>query len=173
MTKIKPYENFPLWIPFAFLLFSILSYMIGAIILIGFGVIIAILYLAYCLGMELFIILRSCKNCYYYGKLCGIGKGKIAPLFVEKGDTKKFTERKIKLSDLIPDFLIAIIPIAGGIILSILSFSLIRIGLIIILIILFFAGNALIRGSLACKYCKQKELGCPAEEFFDKNKPKK
>ncbi|MFH1684097.1 MAG: hypothetical protein ABIA67_04360 [Candidatus Margulisiibacteriota bacterium] len=25
-----------------------------------------------------------------------------------------------------------------------------------------------LRGSLACKFCKQRELGCPAEQLFSK-----
>jgi hypothetical protein len=28
----------------------------------------------------------------------------------------------------------------------------------------------MIRGSIACKYCKQRELGCPAEQMFAKKK---
>jgi hypothetical protein len=27
-----------------------------------------------------------------------------------------------------------------------------------------------VRGQLACKYCKQRELGCPAEQLFSKTK---
>jgi hypothetical protein len=35
---------------------------------------------------------------------------------------------------------------------------------------LSMGGNAMLRGSLACKYCKQKELGCKAEQLFNKGK---
>jgi len=38
------------------------------------------------------------------------------------------------------------------------------------LILLTSAGNSYIRGSLACKYCQQRELGCPAEKLFNKEK---
>jgi len=37
-----------------------------------------------------------------------------------------------------------------------------------ILLVLSFGGNAFIRGSFACNYCKQKEIGCPAEKLFSK-----
>jgi hypothetical protein len=173
MKKVEAYEDFPLWIPLVFLLFSILGYMIGAVILVGFGVIIAFMYLVYCFGLELLVIFRSCRNCYYYGKLCGVGKGKIAQFFVKKGDSTDFANRKIGFFDLIPDFLVVIFPVVGGIILSVLDFSFIRIFLIIILLLLFFAGNALLRGSFACRFCRQKELGCPAEELFFKEKTDK
>ena len=136
----------------------------------GFGVIVAVLYLMYCFGVEMLVVFRSCKHCYYYHRLCGLGKGTIASFVTKKGDPKKFTERDVTLSDLIPDFLVAIFPIVGGIILSVLDFSLLRIGLMILLVIFSFGGTAVIRGSFACKYCKQREIGCPAEQFFSKKK---
>jgi len=173
MPENKSYVNFPIWIPLIAILVSIVSYILGAIILIGFGIIVAVLYLMYCFLLEMLVVFRSCKHCYYHGKICGLVKGKIASLVTKKGDPKKFTERELTFSDLIPDFLVAIFPIVGGIILSILYFSWIRIGMIIILTILSVGGTAVIRGSFACKYCKQREIGCPAEQFFSKEKPVK
>ena len=117
MVETKPYENFPLRIPFIAILISIIGYILGAIILSGFGIVIVILYLIYCGGIELLVIFRSCKDCYYYGKICGLGKGRIAPFFIKKGNSKRFGEKKISWYDLIPDFLVPIIPIIGGIIL--------------------------------------------------------
>ncbi len=170
MQEIKSYENFPVWIPLIAIFISIICYILGAVILLGFGIIVAFLYLVYCLGVEMLVIFRSCKHCYYYNRVCGLGKGKIASLFTKKGDPKKFTERNVSLSDLIPDFLVTVFPIVGGVILLALNFSFIRTGMIILLAILSFGGTAIIRGNLACKYCKQKEIGCPAQQFFSKNK---
>jgi len=170
MKQIKSYENFPWYLPFIAILITILGYILGAIILAGFGIIIVILYLIYCFSAEMLVIFRGCKNCYYYGKICGLGKGKIAPLFIKKGEPKKFAERDISWYHLIPDFLVSIIPLVGGIIQLILNFSFTLIGMIIILVIIFFGGTAVIRWSFACKYCKQRELGCPAETLFGKEK---
>jgi len=170
MQEIKSCENFPIWIPLVAIFVSIICYILGAIILVGFGIIVVILYLAYCLGVEMLVVFRSCKFCYYYNRVCGLGKGKIASLFTKKGDPKKFTERNVNPSDLIPDFLVTVFPIVGGVILLVLNFSFIRIGMIILLAILSFGGTAIIRGYLACKYCKQREIGCPAQQFFSKNK---
>ena len=97
-----------------------------------------------------------------------MGKGWVAPWFCEKGGPEKFVDRKITLFDLIPDFLVFILPIFAAIILLILNFSFVILVLMIVLLIFFFVGNALIRGSLVCKYCKQRELGCPAQELFSK-----
>ena len=172
MIKTKSYENFPLWIPFIAIFVSIISYSIGALIISRFGIIFSILYLIYCIGAELMVIIRSCKDCWYYGKICGLGRGKIVPLFVKKGDTKKFAERDISVVHMLPDFLVVIFPLIAGIILSILDFSILILIMMIVLIFLFFGGTAFIRGSFACKYCKQKEIGCPADKIFNKKKEK-
>jgi hypothetical protein len=173
MEKTNFYKRFPLWIPLLAVLVSFIGYIIGALILSGFGIIYSVLYLIYCFGAELVVIIRSCKDCWYYGKLCGIGKGIVAPLFVKKGDTKKFAERDISLVHLIPDFLVVIFPLVGGIILLIIDFSFLLLSLVILLIILFFGGTAILRGMLVCKHCKQKEIGCPAEKMFIKKNSKK
>ena len=172
MIKTKSYENFTLWIPFIAIFVSIISYSIGALIISRFGIIFSILYLIYCIGAELMVIIRSCKDCWYYGKICGLGRGKIVPLFVKKGDTKKFAERDISVVHMLPDFLVVIFPLIAGIILSILDFSILILIMMIVLIFLFFGGTAFIRGSFACKYCKQKEIGCPADKIFNKKKEK-
>ena len=36
------------------------------------------------------------------------------------------------------------------------------------IVILTTIGNGFIRGTLTCKYCKQGELGCPADRLFNK-----
>jgi len=172
MKNTKSYENFPVWIPFIAILISIISYSIGAIILSGFGIIFAILYILYCIAIELMIIFRSCKNCWYYGKICGLGKGKIASLFVKRGDTKKFADRDVSMVQMIPDFLVVIIPLFGGIILLVLNFSILVLFLMVVLIVLFFGGTAFVRGTFACKYCKQKDIGCPAYAIFNKKNQK-
>ncbi len=168
MVDKKNYENYPIQIPLLAVFISFLTYLLGAYIIAGFGVIFAILYLVYCFSMELFVVLRSCKNCYYHGKLCGLGKGWVAPWFCKKGNTEKFADRDISFFQLIPDFLVGIIPIVAGIILLVQNFSLLILGLIILLFLLFFGGTAIIRGKLVCKFCKQKEIGCPADKLFNK-----
>ena len=172
MIKSNSYENFPAWIPFIAILISVIGYVIGAFILSGLGIIFSILYLFYCFGAELLVVIRSCKDCWYYGKICGLGKGKIAPLFVKKGTTKKFADRDISVVHMIPDFLVVILPLVGGAFLLILDFSILVLSLMVIFGVLFFGGTAFIRGTFACRYCKQKDIGCPAFEIFNKKKEK-
>jgi hypothetical protein len=162
----KSYENFPAWIPILANLVSISIYAIGAYILAGFGILFAILYLLYCLWLEIGILRRSCVDCYYYGKVCGLGKGKLCTLLFKKGDPQKFVEKEITWAHILPDFMVFIIPLVGGIILLIRDFTWFLVALLALLLILSFGGTAVIRGSFACKYCKQREIGCPAEQLF-------
>jgi hypothetical protein len=67
---------------------------------------------------------------------------------------------------MLPDFLVFLVPAVSGIILLVISFEWQLLALVAALFILSFSGNALIRGSFACKYCKQREIGCPAEKLF-------
>ncbi len=168
--KKEGYESFPLYIVFLASVVTILIYGLGFYILIGISIWIGILYLLYCLRIEFMILKRSCVNCYYYDKFCGLGKGKLAPLFFKKGDPKKFAQRELAWYTLIPDFMVNIFPIAGGIILLARDFSWSLLAIFTIFIIISFGGTAVIRGQFACKYCKQKEIGCPAAEMFEKKK---
>jgi hypothetical protein len=72
--------------------------------------------------------------------------------------------------DVIPDLLISLVPLIIAIILMIFKFEFILLIAVIIFMLLTTIGNGFIRGKLTCRYCKQRELGCPADELFNKNK---
>ena len=164
------FENYPCWIILVSNLVSIAIYLIGAFIIYQLGTIGLLFYLVFIFGLEIRLMKRSCANCYYYGKYCAFGKGKISSLFFKRGNSHKFIKDKITWKDILPDFLVSIIPIIAGIVLLILNFNWLIISLIVLLIILTSAGNGFVRGSLACKFCKQREIGCPAEQLFNRAK---
>jgi len=64
--------------------------------------------------------------------------------------------------------MVSIIPLVVGIIVLIRGFSWQVLILLVIMIGLGSMGTGLIRGQIACKYCRQREIGCPAEELFSK-----
>ena len=167
-NEVEAYENFPIWACLLSWSFSLSIYVLGSYILGVLYFPLAIVYVFYCLWIEMRILKMSCVHCYYYGKNCGLGRGKLCALLFKKGNPEKFIETEISWKDLIPDFMVMIFPLIGGIVFLILDFSLLILILMVILVMLSMGGNAMIRGSLACKYCKQKELGCPAEQFFCK-----
>jgi hypothetical protein len=168
MEKTKCYDNFPAWMALLAVLLTLLIYAIGALILAGFNSVIAILYLLYCLWIELRVLQRSCVNCFYYGKTCGLGRGKLCSVLFKKGDPQLFAADEISWAAILPDFLVFIIPLVGGIILVVIEFTWLLVALLALFAILAFGGTAVIRGSFACKHCKQREIGCSAEQLFSK-----
>lgn len=166
MEETKCYDNFPAWMALLAVLLTLLIYAIGALILAGFNSIIALLYLLYCLWIELRILQRSCVNCFYYGKTCGLGRGKLCSVLFKKGDPHRFAADEISWAAMLPDFLVFIIPLVGGIILVVMEFTWLLVALLGLFAILAFGGTAVIRGSFACKHCKQREIGCSAEQLF-------
>lgn len=170
MKTTQTYDNFPVWIVMLSNLVSILIYSSGFFITLRLGWIAAILYLVFILAFEYRLISKHCVNCYYWGMTCGFGKGRLSALFFKRGDPAKFCNNEMSWKDMIPDLLISLVPFIIGIILIIIKFDFTLLFAAIILIVLTTIGNGFIRGNLTCKYCKQKELGCPAEKLFNKDK---
>lgn len=170
METTKTHDNFPIWIVILSNLVSILIYGSGFLITLRLGWIVAILYLVYILAFEYRLISKHCVNCYYWGKTCGFGKGRLSSLFFKRGDPLKFCANKMSWKDMIPDLLISLVPLIIGIVLMIIKFDFFLLFAAIVLIALTTIGNGFIRGNLTCRYCKQRELGCPAEKLFSKEK---
>jgi len=166
MEETKTLENFPIRIAVLGNLVALSIYAIGAYILSGMAIWLAAFYLLYCLWAEFSVLKGSCVNCYYYGKVCGLGKGKLCSLLFKPGDPRKFIERQVSWKEIVPDMLVFLFPLAGGIALLVRGFSWLIVAMLVLLALLSFGGNAIVRGLFACKYCKQRELGCPAEKLF-------
>jgi hypothetical protein len=166
MKQIRVFERYPLWIVFLSNIVGLAIYLTGAAILAGFGLWMSALYLLYCLGLELRLLKGHCVNCYYYGNVCGFGKGKLCAWFFKPGDPKKFTAADITWASMLPDLVVLFWPVLGGVILLVQDFRWLLVGLLVLLVGLSTSGNAIIRGSFVCKTCKQKELGCPAARLF-------
>ncbi|WP_321506805.1 hypothetical protein [uncultured Methanoregula sp.] len=164
------YENYPAAIVIGSNLLSILIYVIGAIILFRFGIIWVICYIIFILIQEFRLIRGHCVDCYYHGKTCAFGKGRLSACFFRKGNNEKFSRMTITWKDIVPDFLAFMIPVLAGILLLVQAFSWTVLILIIALFLLGFLGNALVRGKLACRYCMQRKIGCPADRLFNKTK---
>jgi len=171
-NEIKPatdyFENYPPWIVFFSNLVSMAIYIIGSFIIYKIGFFYFTLYLIFILFLELRVIKGHCVDCYYYGKTCAFGKGKISGIFFKKGDSNRFCGQQMNWLDILPDFLVSLVPMAAGIIILINNFSWLILLLVIVLFILAFPGSGMIRSQLACKYCKQREIGCPAQKLFAK-----
>jgi hypothetical protein len=160
------YEKYPWHQVFITNTLSILIYTLGVVILQHVNWVVAGLYLIYIFILEIRLLKYHCPNCYYYGKICAFGKGRISSIFFKKGNPDKFICKSFSVKDLIPDILVFAFPAFAGIILLITDFQWYILVSLAGLIILNFSGNALVRGQIACKNCRQKDLGCPALDFF-------
>jgi hypothetical protein len=166
--RTSSYENFPWWMIAVCNAVNLAIYAIGIYLTSRLGIVWGILYVAYCGWVEWKVLSRSCRHCYYFGKRCGFGKGRVCAWFFSKPAEKNLCEKQISWRNVLPDFLVSLIPLAVGIALLIHSFSWLVLLLAAALLLLCFAGTGFVRGQIACKYCKQRELGCPAEQLFSK-----
>ena len=168
METSGTYERYPAWIVILSSLVSLLIYASGFVIMLKAGLIVALAYIFYILVLEYSLLSRHCVNCYYWGKRCGFGQGSLSSLFFKKGDQAKFCSQKFEWKDMIPDLLVSLIPLVTAIACIIIEFDPLILFAAIILILFSTICNQFIRGSLTCKYCKQRELGCPAAMLFNK-----
>jgi hypothetical protein len=162
------YENYPARVVLASNLLTFAIYVIGAFIVSQLGLIPLFVFILYILLLEIRLVKGHCVSCYYYGKACAFGRGRVSCLFFRKGNPEDFTGMSIRWYDLLPDFLAFIVPIIVGLGLLVIHFDVILLAVIIVLFVLITFGNGMVRGQFACKYCKQRELGCPAEKLFAK-----
>ncbi len=168
--KSGTYEKYPVSTVIISNIISLAIYGIGAYIMFWVGVISFTVYIVLIVALELMLYGRSCKDCYYFGKRCAFGKGKIACLLIKKGNPENFSKRQVSWQSIIPDLLVTLIPVITVIVLLIVDFSWILLALLIVMLALVSVGNGYVRGTLACRYCKQRELGCPAERLFNRQK---
>jgi hypothetical protein len=168
--KNGAYDQFPMPLALFCVLGNLLIYIVGALLLAPLGKSFVALYILYCLGLEIRVLRISCRDCFYYGKLCAFGRGKMCSVLFKKGSPEKFMKKKISWSCLLPDFLASLIPLSiGGFFLA-QHFSWLNLFLVVFLIFIAFPVTGFIRSSIACKHCKQKDLGCPSIIFFSGNK---
>ncbi len=170
MEKSRSYEKYPYWIIFISSFVSIATYLLGALIIYRAGFSWLVIYLLYVLLLEARLLKKSCVDCYYYGKQCAFGKGKLSCLFFNKGNPKNFVSRKITWKDIIPDFMVSVVPLILGVSLLITDFEMFLLLQVVLLVLFAFVGSAFVRSSLACKHCRQREIGCPAEQLFKAKK---
>lgn len=168
MDTKKTFENYPLRTVIRSNAVSIAIYALGFFIISGIGFTFSFLYLLYIFALEYRLLKKHCINCYYYGKTCGFGRGRLSAWFFQKGNISRFCNKKMGWKDMIPDILVSLIPFLVGIILLILDFNFMVLSTTALLFLLTTLGNGYIRSKLTCQYCKQRKLGCPAEELFNK-----
>ena len=122
----------------------------------GFPVI-SVLYAIFLFIMLIFVLRKHlCTSCYYYGKLCSTGWGKLSALMFSK-DSGNY-QLGAKLAG-ITWMLATFIPIIGIVIVLLIDYSLSNLVLLILFILL--TPINFVSHRKACERCKMK-LTCPA-----------
>jgi hypothetical protein len=117
--------------------------------------IISICYALFLVIMLLFVLRKHiCTNCYYYGKLCNTGWGRLALMFEKESGNY---ELGVKLAN-VTWMLATLIPIIGIAITLISSFSTFRLTLLVLF--LFLTPINFIIHKKSCKKCKMRHI-CP------------
>ncbi len=162
------FDSYPFRIVAIATFLSLSIYLMGTVLVWQFTWWSAVLYMSFCLTLELKLLKRSCVNCYYYGKTCFSGKGRIAALLFKRGDVAGFAKKEVGWIEIVPDLMVVLIPLCVGCYILIQSFQWNLVIAIILLLLLAFPGNGYIRSNLACRHCCQRRVGCPAEKLFHK-----
>ena len=168
MATTRTFSSYPLRYVLIYNAFTLSVYALGTAIVAGAGWWAVVLYLLCCLGVEANLVSRGCRDCAYYGAVCAKGRGRVCSIFFTKGDPARFAAREISWTALIPDLLLPVIPVAAGVVLLVIDFVWWRAALVAAIVVVSFAGSAIVHTMFACKYCKQREIGCPAERLFSK-----
>ena len=121
---------------------------------------VAIAYLTVAILVVYFLLRKLvCANCYYYGKWCATGWGKLSALFFPQGNIEKFgTGIGVKLAGPIYG-LLSLIPLVFIIISMIQKFAIIKLIVLVLLLGVSFYSRFLSRGK-ACVNCKMRSI-CP------------
>lgn len=164
------FESYPWWIVVVSVAAPVVTYSLGALILSGFGVLVSAVYLGYCVFVESSVLRGSCRHCYYYGRLCAFGRGRLCSALFRPGDPQRFLRRDPSLRDILPDVLVPAVPIIAGTVLLVGDFDWVLLAAILAVVLLATVGTGMIRGRLACRHCAQRELGCPAEQLFNRRR---
>jgi len=140
--------------------FMLLWIIIGTIACWFLYPLIAWLYFAFAI-IVVYIVLRKlvCTNCYYYDKWCHIGWGKLSALLFKKDDIEKFSMGVgIKIAPFVYGSL-TLIPIIILIISMFNGFTLFKLSILVLLLLVGFYSGTISRKK-SCAKCKMR-LICP------------
>ncbi len=140
------------------------SYALGALIFLQLHPWLGAAYLAFCLAGLVLGLKYRCRFCWYYGRTCHAGLGRVAKFLFEQGTPEEFPLTRNVIPVLVPSFAILLLPLIASLVDTLLRFSQLRLTLLLAYILLVIAPGFPLRKFLFCTRCKQAELGCPAYE---------
>ena len=171
MTKNEKLDEYPIKIVCVSATLTVISYLLGALVLFVIHPVLGFLFLVLAIFTIIVSMKLRCTHCYYLGKYCNFGLGKLAAILFKKGELKEFRNPKKVVPTAILSFGTMLLPVIAGIGLIVFDFSLINIGLLLVYILLGIMPNFFVRGNF-CEKCMQGQLGCPSYEQMIKSRQK-
>jgi len=134
--------------------------LLGTILIAQFSLLIGLIYMVSALVMILVVMRKLiCTCCYYYGKNCHVGWGKISSLLFKQGKIEEFgTCTGQKVAPILFG-LLALIPMIFGFISLLKDFGIDKLVLVILLVASILYSSVISRKK-SCQKCKMK-LVCP------------
>jgi len=134
---------------------------LGVYILWGIREVLGLAYIIYSLvALTMILPLSRCASCFYHGKSCNTGWGRVAAYLFPKGDESKYVENYSYSLFL---HLLWLIPLLGSLFQLARSRSLLALCLLGAYLFLLLVEKIVLK-KLACVRCHQREF-CPALPF--------
>ncbi len=134
--------------------------LLGTIVILQESLIIGVFYVAGALLMILVVMRKIiCTHCYYYGKRCHVGWGKISSLLFKKGNIETFSTCSGQKVAPLLFMLLALIPMLFGIGSLVRDFRIYKLVLVALLLSAILYSTIVTRKK-SCGSCKVK-LICP------------
>ena len=154
-------ENYPKYIIVIRWIVLSIAFALGIYILLGLHNMLAIIYIIYSvITLTLILPLSRCVSCFYYGKFCNTGWGKIAAYLFKKGDESKYVEHYNYAIFL---HLLWLIPLLVALLQLVRQRDLFALSIFAIYLFILFVEKIILK-KLCCKRCHLREF-CPALPF--------
>jgi hypothetical protein len=152
------YDDYPIRIVILDLIELLSALVVGVVLVAQVGWWAVLLYAVVgCLGLVM-ALAYGCTRCFYYGRVCGLGLGKIAPLLFRQRDADEFGQ---SLSQTVAWTLVGLVlalPVAAGLVslargLSVpgLAMLVVFLGLIVVIVVT--------HSRYVCGHCRQARDG--------------
>ena len=153
-------ESFPAWWIILENLAFVVNWGLAFVLLMPFRYIgipvVSLMYLIVLITIQIILKKHNCTNCYYYGKWCHLGWGKLTALIFKKNSGNQEFGMKLAISYILQLPVIAVLAILAG---FLYGFTLGNLLLLIIFIIINIVHGTVIRKK-GCENCKAKYT-CP------------
>jgi hypothetical protein len=154
-------ENYPKYIIVIRWIILLTAFALGTYILADVHFALAIIYILYSLiALTLILPLSRCVSCFYHGKVCNTGWGKVAGYLFEKGDESKYVEHYNYAIFL---HLLWLVPLLVALLQVVRKRNIFALLIFVIYVFILFAEKIILK-KLCCKRCHQREF-CPALPF--------